>query len=133
MRPPRPGLAWSKGRFVRRACYGAWMASAEWLQTRERWHATHVMKHRATPACVVCGAEWTLRRGDLHHRSYDRLRQERFADLIPMCRACHDRLHLILESIPAWRRLGRAPASDLIVAMMARSARLSDVPRPDHE
>ena len=123
MRPPRPGLVWSKGRFVRRACYGAWMASAEWLATRQAWHAAHLARHGAPPVCAVCGADWSLRGGDLHHRSYDRLGNERYSDLIPLCRRCHDHLHLVLESVPAWRRLGRAQATDLIVARLARAAR----------
>jgi 5-methylcytosine-specific restriction endonuclease McrA len=121
MRAPRAGLVWSKGRFVRRACYGAWMASAEWRRTREAWLAAHLTGYGRPPTCAVCGSEWTLRRGDLHHRSYDRIGHERFADLVPLCRGCHDLLHLVLESIPAWRRLGRARATDLIVAMLARS------------
>ncbi len=69
---------------------------------------------------VLCGMWWpcSLRSGDLHHRSYDRLGAERFSDLVPLDRACHDRLHAILESTPAWRRLGRAHATDVIVVRL---------------
>jgi hypothetical protein len=63
-----------------------------------------------------------LSHSDLHHRSYERLGAEADCDLIPLDRACHDRLHAILESSPAWRRLGRAQATDVIVARLRRSA-----------
>jgi len=120
MRPPRPGLAWSRGRYRRRACYGAWMASAEWQATRRAWYQAHLAHRGAPPACAVCRAAWELRRGDLHHRSYERLGVETYPDLVPLCRACHDRLHLILETVPAWRRLPRAYATDLLVAALGR-------------
>ena len=73
-----------------------------------------------TDGCQVCGGPWTLRRGHLHHRCYDRIGHERFGDLIPLDRHCHDRLHRILESTPAWRRMNRAQATGLIVALLRR-------------
>jgi hypothetical protein len=63
-----------------------------------------------------------LHSGDLHHRNYDRLGHERFDDLIPLCRACHEQLHRTLESTPAWRRMGRAQASDVIIARLRVTA-----------
>ncbi len=74
------------------------------------------------PTCAVCGGCWTLRNGDLHHRNYERLGRERFDDLMPLCRACHEHLHRILESTPAWRRMGRAQASDVIIARFHATA-----------
>jgi hypothetical protein len=56
--------------------------------------------------------------GDLHHRTYRRLGQERFEDLAPTCRGCHDRIHLVLESNPLWLRLERGHANDLIIALL---------------
>ncbi len=70
------------------------------------------------PTCVICGAAWTLESGDLHHRSYRRLGHERFPDLYPTCRGCHDRLHAIYEANPGWRRLDRAQATDLIIGLL---------------
>jgi hypothetical protein len=122
MREPRPGLAWSRQRVRRRATYAAWMASVEWLAQRRRWWVAWVAAHGAEPTCVACGAPWTLRHGDLHHRSYDRLGHERPDDVSAMCRACHGLLHAILESSPAWRQMDRAQASDLIVARLRRDA-----------
>jgi 5-methylcytosine-specific restriction endonuclease McrA len=98
------------------------MGSAEWLDWRRRWRQRWVGRHGGEPACVVCGQTWTLTNGDLHHRSYDRLGAERWFDVIPLCRRCHDILHVIYESNPAWQRLGRARATDLIVAHLHRAA-----------
>ena len=131
MRPPRPGLAWSPARAGRRAEYAAWMSSAGWWQARRRWRDTWIARFGAEPTCAVCGAPWTLRHGDLHHRSYDRLGHERFDDLTPTCRRCHRTVHLILESQPAWRRLGRAQATDLIVAQLSRSSAAARSPKQD--
>ena len=108
---------------ARGACYSAWMAGDAWLQTRQRWLHSWVDRYGSDPTCQVCGAPWTLRRGHLHHRSYDRIGHERFDDLIPLDRHCHDRLHRILESTPAWRRMDRAQATDLIVAQLRRRNR----------
>lgn len=122
MRDPRPGLAWSRRRVRRRGLYASWMSSRQWLARREQWQRAWVAAHGAEPRCVACGGPWSLRGGDLHHRSYDRLGAEADCDLIPLDRACHDRLHAILESSPAWRRLGRAHATDVIVARIRGSA-----------
>lgn len=120
MRDPRPGIAWSTGRIVRRAGYAAYMASERWCQVREAWAAQWFEDHGRPPVCSACGAEWRLRAGDLHHRSYSRLGHEKPNDMIPMCRGCHADLHRILESSPAWRRLGRPQATDLIVNVLRK-------------
>lgn len=122
MRDPRPGLAWSRRRVRRRGAYASWMASDEWLARRRAWRERWVGAHGAEPRCAACGGPWSLRDGDLHHRSYDRLGAEADCDLVPLDRACHDRLHRILESSPTWRRLSREHATDVIVARLRRSA-----------
>ena len=94
------------------------MASRAWLDRRARWRDTFVAVFGVEPTCAACGGRWTLRNGDLHHRNYHRLGYERFDDLIPLCRVCHEQLHRILEYIPAWRLMGRAQASDVIVARL---------------
>jgi hypothetical protein len=124
MREPRSGLSWSRARVLRRHQYGTWMASRAWLDFRAHWHDTFVAVFGVEPPCAACGGRWTLRNGNLHHRSYDRLGRERFDDLTPLCRACHEQLHRILESTPAWRLMGRAQASDVIIARLrARTGR----------
>jgi len=96
------------------------MGSAAWRRLREAWLRQWEAAHGSEPVCAACGGAWTLRHGDLHHRTYDRLGQERLADLMPLCRPCHDRAHQIMESTPAWRKMGRAQATDLIVRTMAQ-------------
>ena len=94
------------------------MASRAWLDSREHWRDTYVAVHGVEPTCAACGGRWTLRNGDLHHRSYDRLGRERFDDLMPLCRGCHEQLHRVLECTPACRLMGRVQASDVIVARL---------------
>jgi hypothetical protein len=116
MRSPRRELYWSVGRARRRFQYGTYMHSREWFGRRELWVEQFKATHEGrAPVCVVCGARWTLRRGDLHHRSYARLRAEQWRDLIPICRPDHRALHVLMEHDPAWRRIPREQATDLIV------------------
>lgn len=98
------------------------MSSGKWLARREAWRDAWVAAHGTEPHCVACGGPWSLSHGDLHHRSYERLGAEADCDLVPLDRACHDRLHVILESSHAWRRLGRAHATDVIVARLRQGA-----------
>jgi hypothetical protein len=120
VREPRPGLAWSGRRIALRARYASYMDSPAWHQRRQLWLESWTATHHREPACVVCQAPWSLHNGDLHHRSYCRLGHEAFADLIPVCNRCHLLLHAVLERSPAWRRLNRAQATDLIVALLRR-------------
>lgn len=121
MRDARRGLEWSRRRILRRLAYGCWMASPQWLEVRRRWHREWVCRYGAEPACAVCGGEWSLTGGDLHHRSYHRLGQECFEDLVPLDRGCHDRIHAVWDTNPAWRRIDRAFANDLIVGLLRQA------------
>ena len=121
MRDPRPGLAWSRRRVARRGEYAAWMASVAWQARRRQWRDDWVAAHGSEPTCAVCGGSWSLHRGDLHHRSYDRLGHEADSDLIPLDRACHTRLHQILDASPQWRRVGRRQGTDVIVARLRQT------------
>jgi 5-methylcytosine-specific restriction endonuclease McrA len=94
------------------------MASPQWFRRRERWLQEYRAREGADPVCVVCGCEWTLRSGDLHHRSYRRLGLEDWRDLMPLCRTHHHAMHAFLEADPAWWRLGPPQASDLIAAKL---------------
>lgn len=123
VREPRPGIAWSRQRLVRRATYADWMASRAWFDLRRRWYDTWTSTHGEPPRCSACGEPWTLAHGDLHHRTYDRLGHERFSDLVALCRPCHTRLHRIMESSPAWRRLGRRRATDGALGLLRHHAR----------
>ena len=124
MRNPRPGLGWSRRRVQRREQYGGYMDSVAWFRRRERWVREFTAANDGQePVCIVCGCKWTLRHGDLHHRTYARLGGEAWQDLIPMCREHHDALHALMERNPAWRRLRREQATDLIVAYLRTKTR----------
>jgi 5-methylcytosine-specific restriction endonuclease McrA len=106
---------------TRRAVYSDYMASPAWYRHREHWVEKWAARRGREPCCLVCGAPWALRDGDLHHRTYIRLGHEADSDLVPMCRDCHRDMHRILESAPSWRRLDRPQATDLImVALRAK-------------
>ncbi len=118
MHEPRPGLGWSRQRILRRVAYGCWMVSPQWLEVRRGWYREWRQRYGRAPCCVVCGAPWSLRAGDLHHRTYRRLGQEHFADLVPVDRHCHDLIHAVLDSHPGWRRIERSQANDLIIGLL---------------
>lgn len=119
MRSPRPGIPWSAGRVQRRVNYAEWMSSPGWFARRRAWHQQWTRRHGAEPVCQICGKPWTLRAGDLHHRSYQRLGHEADNDLIPLCpEPCHRLLHQILEFNPAWIKAGRPYATDTIIALL---------------
>ena len=120
MRKTRPGSRWSVGRVRRRGRYAAYIASDDWYRRREQWYREWVAETGSEPACAVCGTRWTLSRGDLHHRTYDRLGAEWHTDLVPLCRPHHTALHDLWDESPSWRRLGRAQATAGITAVLRR-------------
>ena len=96
------------------------MTSQQWLQRRRQWLAEWTDHFACRPVCMVCDTAWTLDHGDLHHRNYDRLGHERWTDLIPVCRACHDHIHTLWDATPAWRRIGRSQATVGIISRLRR-------------
>jgi hypothetical protein len=117
VRPLRPGAVMSRRRAARRRRYAQYLASAEWQGRRRAWLRNHRSRHGTDPACVVCGAPWTLD-DDLHHASYDNLGHEPDTELIPMDRGCHEALHRILDTSRAWRAMPRPAATTGIVAIL---------------
>jgi phage terminase large subunit GpA-like protein len=63
--------------------YSAYLRSPHWLRLRARYK-------RERPWRCVCGARKGLQ---LHHKTYDRLGDERLEDLTPLCQRCHTLLH----------------------------------------
>lgn len=120
MRNPRPGTVWSAGRLQRRGRYQGWIRSKAWLRRRSWWLTEWRRRYGSEPVCAVCGRRWTLQTGDLHHRSYVHLGQERFEDLIPLDRDCHEALHQLWDRSPAWRALGREHATAGLIALLRR-------------
>jgi hypothetical protein len=116
MRDPRQGLTWSAHRLETRLTYSTYMDSPAWFSRRERWMTEWTQSTGMEPSCLVCGGNWSLRHGDLHHRTYDRLCDEQWYDLIPLCRPCHGTLHACIEGNPEWRKRPRHQATDALVA-----------------
>lgn len=63
--------------------YQAYLKSEHWLQFAER--VRRFWEYR----CALCNKE---RARDVHHRTYERLRQERLSDCILLCRDCHNKV-----------------------------------------
>ena len=122
MREPRPGVEWSPKRAQIRQAYGGYMSSPAWYRRRRQWLAEFRKLAGEDPVCKVCGEAWKLSHDDLHHRSYRRLGHEDFRDLVPMCRACHSRLHVLLDRNPEWRHFHHEQATDMLVAHMRKEA-----------
>jgi len=87
------------------------MNSAAWQEKRREWYHRWVDANGSSPGCLVCGQQWSLRTGHLHHVTYMRLGYEDLEDLIPLCAAHHARLHEVFDHSTQWRREGRAAAS----------------------
>jgi hypothetical protein len=96
------------------------MDSPQWWRLREAWLAEWRRRYGVNPVCVVCGGPWRLHGDDLHHMSYARLGHERFEDLWPFDRDCHEALHRVWDASPGWRALGRERATAGIVALLRR-------------
>jgi hypothetical protein len=105
---------------MRRGRYAAYIVSDDWFRRREQWYRDWVSQTGSEPSCAICGVRWTLMHGDLHHRTYAQLGSERHNDLVPLCRAHHTALHDIWDASSSWRKLGRAQATDGIIAALRR-------------
>lgn len=123
MRTPRRSSRWSADRVARRAVYAAYMNSKAWQDKRRDWYAQWVTLTGSPPVCLVCGRNWSVRSGHLHHLTYQRLGAEEPADLMPLCSLDHGHLHDVLDASPSWRRLGREAATVGIVGVLRRSER----------
>lgn len=67
-----------------RPAYSEYLKSAGW-QTRRA-----AALKRAGHRCQVCNGDKRL---EVHHRTYERLGHERAADLVVLCRDCHQLFH----------------------------------------
>ena len=80
-RGPKPNI---KGQTRRWVDYNAYLKSKDWQRQRQ------AALSRAGRRCQVCNDYGLL---DVHHRTYARLGCELAADLIVLCRSCHDLFH----------------------------------------
>ena len=98
-------------RGVRSAEYASYIRSAAWFRKREWWlEECRARYPRLQVQCYGCSRPWSLR-DDLHHNSYEHFGSERFEDLWPLCRACHELLHAELEPLRRWRGVRFAQAN----------------------
>lgn len=95
--------------------------SPEWTARRSRWLQEYREQSGGEPVCAVCERPWTLS-DDLHHRTYMHLGEELFAELVPLCRADHEKVHEAFESRVSWLRQGRQYATDVLVARLHGAA-----------
>ena len=74
----------------RRAGARTQLPYSEYLKT-EWWQQRRVKAlARAEHRCQVCNSDKRL---EIHHRTYERLGHERDADLVVLCRTCHQLFH----------------------------------------
>lgn len=69
--------------------------------------------------CLICGGPWSVARDDVHHLSYEHLGDERYEELWPLDRQCHDELHAELDRARQWRHIGWRQASFIIATRLA--------------
>lgn len=64
--------------------YQDYLLSRHWTEVRNRW------RYSGKPRfCVACNSSDY----ELHHQSYANLGIETLADLVPLCRTCHQHVH----------------------------------------
>lgn len=68
--------------------YRDYLASRHWAATRASYRAATDL-----PQVCICGAT----KVQLHHRTYERLGEERLTDLYPLCPMCHSILHVYIR------------------------------------
>lgn len=73
----------------RKALYVLYLKSAHWKAVRAE------ALERAEHSCMMCNRTKDLQ---VHHRTYERIGEERPADVIALCGACHERHHGITDA-----------------------------------
>lgn len=67
-----------------RAAYGRYLQSPQWKERRDK------AVKKAGAKCSLCSSKDRL---NVHHRSYRNIGREKAADLIVLCRGCHETFH----------------------------------------
>jgi hypothetical protein len=75
---------------MNKAQYQEYLKSGHWTKTRR------AALERADYACQLCNSDSEV---NVHHRTYERVKHERPADLIVLCRDCHAKFHDKLANI----------------------------------
>ena len=109
--------------------YRAYLRTRAWHWRRQRWIRDR-RKEGYEPACQVCGVRLeTAGTLDLHHVSYAGVIEgpdgrwiagEADADLVPMCRDHHRRLHRMMDRRGEFYGWDRGRATVVIIAHLRR-------------
>jgi hypothetical protein len=67
--------------------YDEYLCSPHWRGIRTQYRSAEDRPQN----CINCGAD----RFELHHKTYERLGAEELDDLIPLCRDCHQLVHVL--------------------------------------
>lgn len=129
MRELSPWAKKSQGRDRHRAFYARYITSPEWYRRRDEWAETESARIEPAPLRCLggCGELWSVRRGDLHHCTYDRLGHESHEDLWQLCRTCHTELHRLLDSTKSWRKLDAMVANRLALATIQSCSSVAEM------
>lgn len=101
----RPRRSFRPGWNLRQEQRLAYMTSPAWWARRRRWQAEEEARTGQPVTCAVTREPWDPDRDDMHHITYARLGHEAHDDLVPLTRAAHERLHRLIDTKPALRRL----------------------------
>ena len=69
--------------------YKNYIASDRWARKKQKYFQKHKKE------CSACGQKNNIH---LHHKTYSRLTIERPNDLVPICKSCHDKIHMIARN-----------------------------------
>lgn len=72
-----------------RVDHATYMKSPEWAALRRRYYSKYPAK------CFCCSTTKNL---NLHHKTYNRLGNERLSDLVPLCEPCHKAVHELVAN-----------------------------------
>ena len=78
---------------AQRSDYSEYMTSSLWAKTKRRYRTSKLPQR-----CMVCGDPQV----HLHHRSYERLGNERLSDLVPLCQKHHEGVHDFAKANSNW-------------------------------
>jgi 5-methylcytosine-specific restriction endonuclease McrA len=68
----------------------------EYLRSSQNWsNLKEKVKERDRFRCTKCGSNDDL---EVHHKNYDRFKQEKLEDLITLCKKCHIKHHKLERS-----------------------------------
>ena len=100
--------------------YADYITSPAWYARRRKWWDVH--EDRTGTRIMLCpggcGTQVNERDDDMHHMSYDRLGDELHTDLLPLCRRCHETVHMLIENSPNWRKMDRAQATTAVLNLI---------------